>query len=76
MRLTDTARSLFLGLACLPVAAAGGCNDPAPAVMSPTPEEDPERFEQARHAEEQAKRQNQEAERILMKKRRITLPVK
>lgn len=76
MRMFDVARPLALGLACWLAAAAGGCNDPAPAVRSPTPEQDPERYERARRAEEQAKRRNQEAERILMKKRHTAFPVK
>jgi hypothetical protein len=76
MRMVDIARALAFGLACLLAAAAGGCNESAPAVLSPTPEQDPDRYEHVRRAEEQAKHRNQEAERILMKKRRTTFPVK
>jgi hypothetical protein len=67
---------LFLALMGLLVIAAGGCSPAEPPSLSPTPEQDPERHERARRAEEQAKRRNQEAEKILMKKRHTKLPVK
>src|SRR5262245_51655866 len=61
---------------CLFVVASGGCSPFEPPPRSPTPEQDPARYEQARRAEERAKQQNQDAERILMKKRHKQLPVK
>jgi hypothetical protein len=70
------ARSLSFALMGLLVVASGGCSPAEPPPWSPTPEQDPERYERARRAEEQAKGRNQEAEKILMKKRHTTLPIK
>ncbi len=69
MRMPASARSLFLGATCLTFGASGGCGPPAAAPpMSPTPEQDPLRYEQARQAEAEAKRRNREAEEILLKR--------
>jgi hypothetical protein len=76
MRRLPAAGSLSLALTGLFLAASGGCGPAAPPPWSPTPEQDPARYDQARRAEDHAKRRNQEAEKILMKKRHVTLPRK
>ena len=70
------AKSLSVALTGLLLGSFVGCGPAEPPPWSPTPEQDPDRYEQARSAEEQAKRRNQEAEKLLMKKRRLNLPGK
>jgi hypothetical protein len=53
---------------------AVGCSPAAPPSLSPTPEQDPTRYEQARRAAEQARQKNREAERTFMKLNRNPLP--
>jgi hypothetical protein len=76
LRILAGVKSLFLGLMCLLAAAAGGCEPSAPPPLSPTQEQDPARYELARLAEDEARRKNVEAEKVLMKKRRSALPAK
>lgn len=76
MRMIAVSGSPLPGLACLLIVAIVGCGGPSPAPMSPTPEQDPARYEQARAADEKAKQRMQEAERLLMKKSRTQIPVK
>jgi hypothetical protein len=74
-RTRTLAKFLSLGLACLICGAMAACDPPQSPSSSPTPEQDPTRHEQARRAEQEARRKSQEAERILLKKRRSPLPV-
>jgi hypothetical protein len=76
LRMLSAVKSNVLMLMCLLAAAAGGCEPSAPPPLSPTQEQDPARYEQSRLAEDEARRKNAEAEKILMKKRRSALPTK
>jgi hypothetical protein len=66
----------MLALTCLLAFMAVGCNPNAPAAFSPTPEQDPVRYEQARRADKAASQKNQDAEKALMKMRHRGMPSK
>lgn len=74
MRTRAAARRLLLALAPLIVGPAGGCGTEPPPNLSPTAEQDPARFEEAKRITEEMRRKNLEAERNAMKRLRTPRP--